>query len=106
MDQANLIKKYIHHRSLLVKGHSELSLAVSVFNYAMLMWLTLRDIITFPRIYVLLILPGTFVVVFIIQYIIGWIWERKKLVNEEQDWLAVRNPVLKEILREAKKKDG
>jgi len=101
--ERRFVKWYIHQRSLIVKGHAELSLAASVFQYVVLLWLFIRDMLDIPRSSILIVAPVASILVIGIQYWIGWIWDKKKIVNEEQDWIMVRSPQIQAILKAVEK---
>ena len=98
MDEKSFIKKYVTWRCVLMKGHSEVSLVMSIISPVLLVWLTLRDAVTIARIHALWILPCLIVVAVIVQLIIGMIWDKKKLVEAEQSWLMERTPEIQELL--------
>ena len=103
MTWEKFINTYIHHRSLVVKGHAELSLAASVFQYVVLLWLFLRDMLDISRSYIFIVVPVASILVLGGQYVIGWVWDKKGFVKEEQDWITVRNPQIQAIIKAIKK---
>jgi len=98
MDEKRIIKKYIHWRCILVRGHSEVSLLWSVISQTLIVWLAIRDAVTVQRIHALWIIPAIMVLAIIVQFVIGWVWEKKKLVNEEQAWVMERTEAIQELL--------
>ena len=101
MDKAKLRKRFIHHRNLLSRGHTEASLVFSLFQYSMIFWLFIRDLITIHRVWMLLIIPLSAILATAIQYTIGYYWDKGKFVDEDNVWISERNPVLMEILSKA-----
>jgi len=97
MDKETFVKKYIHHRSLLIKGHGEISLIWSVLSQTLIVWLALRDADTIHRIHAIWILPSIMLIALLVQYLIGWIWERNKLVDAEEQWRLERSPMIKQM---------
>ena len=96
-------KKYIHHRSILLVGHGEISLLYSVVSQTLIVWLALRDAFTIRRHNAIWILPCIMLGALVIQYLVGLFWERKKLVNEEQSWRFQRTNEVMEILNHTRK---
>ena len=96
-------KIYIHHRSILVAGHAEVSLVYSVVSQTLIVWLALRDAFTIPRHNAIWILPLIMVSAIIVQYFVGLFWEKKKLINEEQSWRFQRTSEVMEILNHTRK---
>jgi len=99
MDEKSFIKSYVTWRCVLMKGHSEVSLVMSIVSPVLLVWLTLRDAVTIARIHALWIIPVLVIVAIIVQIIIGMIWDKKKLVEAEQSWLMKRTPEIQELLK-------
>ena len=88
-----------------MKGHSEVSLVMSIVSPVLLVWLTIRDAVTIARVNALWIIPCLIVLAIIVQVIIGMIWDKKKLVEAEQSWLMKRTPEIQELLN-AKSNDN
>ena len=103
MDEKSFIKSYVTWRCVLMKGHSEVSLVMSIVSPVLLVWLTLRDAVTIARIHALWIIPVLVIVAIIVQIIIGMIWDKKKLVEAEQSWLMKRTPEIQELLNKKEK---
>ena len=87
-----------------MRGHGEVSLVMSIISPVLLIWLTLRDAVTIARIHAIWILPCLVILAVIVQLIIGWIWNKKKLVDAEQTWLMDRTPAIQELLKKEKNK--
>lgn len=104
MDEKSFIKKYVSWRCVLMRGHGEVSLVMSIISPVLLIWLTLRDAVTIARINALWILPCLVIMAIIVQLVIGMIWDRKKLVDEEQNWLMDRTPAIQELLKKRESK--
>jgi len=90
-------KRLIHHRNRFARGQTELSLFQGVIQTALIFWLFLRDLMTFPREWVFFFFPICLCGVLIVQYLIGYFMDRFKMIDEIQDWDAARNPYLKDI---------
>ena len=99
MDEKKVIRKYVHWRCVLMRGHGEVSLVMSIISPVLLIWLTLRDAVTIDRIHAIWILPCLIIMAIIIQIIIGMIWDKKKLVEAEQSWLMKRTPEIQTLLK-------
>ena len=104
MDKANFRKKFIHHRNLLSRGHTEASLVFSLFQYSMIFWLFLRDLVTIHRVWMLVIIPVSAILATAIQYAIGFFWDKARFVDEDNAWISERNPILMDILNKTGKK--
>ena len=70
---------------------------------ALIFWLFLRDITTFSRVWMLVIIPVVVILATIIQYLIGWFMDKKGLIKDYQEWDSARNPYLVDILNGTKK---
>jgi len=100
----NIRKRWAHHRNLLSRGHSEISLFYGVIQMALIFWLFLRDITTFSRVWMLVIIPVVVILATIIQYFIGWFMDRNGLIKDYQEWDTERNPIITAILKEVNDK--
>lgn len=99
MDKAKIAKAYVSWRCVLMRGHGEVSLVMSIVSPTLIIWLTLRDAVTIARIHALWIIPSLIVLAVIVQFAIGWVWDKKKLVNYEQEWLMDRTEAIQELLK-------
>ena len=104
MDEKRIIRKYIHWRCILVRGHSEVSLLWSVLSQTLIVWLAIRDSVSIHRIHALWILPLIMILALIVQFVIGWVWEKKKLVDAEQKWIMDRTEAIQELLNKKENK--
>ena len=91
------IKKYIHHRNLLIRGQLELSIVIGLINTGMLLGLFLRGLLGVPLNYVLVIVITSIFFVGLGQYFLGLLYDRKGLIHEENDWTTSRTPILGRI---------
>jgi hypothetical protein len=90
----NLKKQFVHHRNLLARGQTEISLFYGLINMCLLFWLFLRDVITVPRVWIVIIAPVCFLIALGMQYLVGYLMNRWKLIDELQKWDFERNPVV------------
>lgn len=84
----------MHHRNLLSRGHTEISLFYSTIQMSILVWLFLRDIMTVSRVWIAIIAPVCFLLAIGIQYLVGYLMDRWKLIDALQEWDFKRNPVV------------
>lgn len=93
-------KRFIHHRNLLIRGHGELSLVISGIQQGMLIWLILRDM--FPpsimkRSYIVPVVMICIVLISLIKWIWGWLFDKYKLVDQDMSWIMTRTPEMQEL---------
>ena len=100
MDWKGVRKSYAHHRNLLSRGHTEIGLVYSSVQMGILVWLFLRDVTTFSRLWLFALLPGIVLLALAIQYGVGWLMDRHKVIDDLQKWDMSRNPQVMEILRQ------
>ena len=100
-----LKERWAHHRNILSRGQSEISLFYGVISMSLLLWLSLRDAFTIPREWSVFILPAIIVIAGIAQYIVGWIMVRTRFIEEIQKWDGEKNPLLTEILEKIGEKN-
>lgn len=93
MDWRRIKKRWVHHRNLLSRGHTEISLFYSTLQMSILIWLFLRDLMTFSRIWIFFIAPICFIAAIAIQYLTGYFMDRFKIIDDLQEWDTERNPV-------------
>lgn len=106
MDARELAKKYIHHRNLLVRGQLELSVVMSLFNTGMLFGLFLKNVLNIPTSYVVYIISGCVTLTAFLQYLFGWYYERKKLFDEENNWMTDRTPLFQKLINQNVNRKG
>lgn len=90
--------RWAHHRNLLSRGQTEISIFYGVISMSLLLWLTLRDMFTIPREWVVFILPGIILSAGAAQYIVGYFIWKWDLIKEYQKWDSEQNPMLTDIL--------
>lgn len=61
---------------------------------SILVWLFLRDIMTVSRVWIAMIAPVCFLLAIGIQYLVGYLMDRWKLIDALQQWDFERNPVV------------
>jgi hypothetical protein len=98
MNFDNWKKRWAHHRNILSRGQSEISLFYGVVSMSLLLWLSLRDAFTIPRAYGVFIVPAIIILAAVAQYLVGWVMVKIRFIEEIQRWDAEKNPMLKEIL--------
>jgi len=91
-------QRWTHHRNLLSRGHSEVSLFYGVIQMALIVWLTIRDSVSIDRQWVIVIIPAIFVVGAGIQYLVGYVMDQTGIIRDYQAWDAERNPLIVDIL--------
>lgn len=84
----------MHHRNLLSRGHTEISLFYSTIQMGILLWLFLRDVMTISRFWTAIISSTCFLLAIGIQYLVGYLMDRWKLIDALQEWDFKRNPVV------------
>ena len=99
----NWRKRYTHHRNLLSRGHTEIGLVYGTLQMAILIWLFLRDLMSFSRTWIFIIAPIVAIIAILIQYLIGLFMDRTHLIDDIQEWDAQRNPLFKKIEEQTKK---
>ena len=104
MEVKEVAKKYIHHRNLLVRGQLELSVIMSLINTGMLFGLFLKTVLDIPTSYVVYIILGCVTMTAFLQYLFGCYYERKKLFDEENNWLTDRTPVFQRLMDQQAKR--
>jgi hypothetical protein len=92
-----ILYKYIHHRNLLLRGQYELGMIIGNISLCMISWLFLKDLFDFTKDYAKIIMPSIFIIVCIIQYLFGFIWDKLHGFDVENEWHIVRNPTLRGI---------
>lgn len=100
MDWRKIKKQWVHHRNLLSRGHTEISLFYSTIQMSILIWLFLRDLMTFPRVWIFIIAPACGIAAIAIQYFTGYFMERYKIIDDLQEWDFERNPVITRLLEQ------
>jgi len=98
MQKERIKKRWIHHRNLLARGHTEVSLFYSTIQMAILIWLFLRDLMSFSRFWIFVIAPACAILVILIQYLVGYMMDRYGMIHELQEWDFERNPMVMKIL--------
>ncbi len=94
------LKLYIHHRNLYNKGSAEVSFFKSFANTQMyiLWWLFARNVWpAFPLWLFLAIVPAVVLLKILVNWVVGYWWDRNKLYDRESDWSNERNPVMNGI---------
>jgi len=90
------MQRYIHHRNLLLRGYSEVSVIIGIFNNTLLVWLFLRSLGVENK--YIVILPFLVCLVIIILYMIGRVYMRQGMIAEDYSWQAHQNPAWKELM--------
>lgn len=85
---------YVHHRNLVLKGYQEIGVLVGMTNMSMLLWLCLRDFFGLSRRWIFLI-PFIWLLALVCMYFYGWVWDRKKMFDEEHLWHSRRSPYMR-----------
>lgn len=91
-------QKYIHHRSLLVRGQLELGVIMSLVNTGILGSVFLKIFFDIPAKSIAYIVAGCVMLTALGQYLFGWYYEQKHLFDEENTWYTNRTPIFKELL--------
>jgi len=99
MDWKGVRKFYAHHRNLLSRGHTEISLFYGIIQMSLIVWLTLRDMITIHREWVFVIIPAIVLFAGTVQYLVGYFMDRYKVIDDLQKWDFERNPQVMQILK-------
>jgi len=99
-----LIRGYIHHRNLYTKGQAELGILRNLVSYQALLitYLSADNLMTklgldLPLWMVFAGLAVAVVLKIIMQWSLGWWWDRNRIFDKEADWSNTRNPLQKEI---------
>jgi hypothetical protein len=92
--------RFVHHKSLIQRGNSDLALVLASVQQALLFWLVLRDL--FPpeymrRQYVFVVLPVVVLLITLSKWIWGWFYEKSGLLSAEMQWLTRRNPIFQKM---------
>ena len=105
-----VMKWYIHHRNLYIKGNAEWGSIRNMVSVQTLMvtWLFLKSIFpVVPSIWLYIGIPLCIAGRILCGWGIGWWWDRNRLYDREADWQNARNPVLdgldRKILKEEDK---
>ena len=102
----NGIKKaWVHHRQLLARGRDEIGLFLSVIQISLLGGLFVKSLIQVSSKLVFLIVAGVFILLVLMQYFIGYLMDKSKIIENYIGWNASRNPLFKEILKILKDKN-
>ena len=101
---SNFVKRYIHIRNLVMLGHSDISMLSGTVSQCMILWLFLRNITDrIHRTDIFWLMPLIIIVVFGVQFVIGWVWEKKHLIDADCAWKAERTSQINELLKNTRK---
>ena len=98
--EMKLAQKYIHHRNLLVRGQLELGVIMSLVNTGILGSVFLKIFFDIPAKSIAYIIIGCVLLTALLQYLFGWIYEKKRMFDKENSWLTDRTPVFRFIFQE------
>jgi len=70
---------------------------------AILIWLFLRDLVSFSRVWIFIVAPAVAIMAILIQYLIGYFMDKTKMIDEIQQWDLNRSPQIKSLLEATKK---
>ena len=90
--------RYVHHRNLLRRGQQEIGLYITIFNMAMLFSVFLRTMLHLQGKVIIVLTVLCMVIILMICYAVGWVYNRRKLFESESKWLTARNPDIQDIL--------
>lgn len=96
-NREKVIRLYIHHRNIYMKGSAEFGFLKSTINWqsGMVWWLFLKSI--WPEIPFVVGVVGFFML-FVLRGILNWVlgawWDKEDMFSKESDWSNRRNPVL------------
>jgi len=93
----SILSQFVHHRNLLVRGQIELGIILGLINTGMLLGLFLRGFFQVPIDYVAMIVLAAILLVAIGQYFLGFFYDKKHLIEAENDWITTRTPALGRI---------
>jgi len=96
-------KRYAHHRNLLARGHTEISLFYSTISMSLIVWLAIRDSVTIRREWAFVVIPLIILVAATIQYLVGYLMDRYKVIQDLQEWDFSRNPLIQYLYDKAKR---
>jgi len=104
-----VMKLYIHHRNLLLKGNGELGFVRNLFVNVqgfMVTYLTAKSMFPWISNKVLYIgVPACIILRVGFSWLLGWWWDKNALYDREADWQNARNPVLDGLDRKILKKE-
>uniref|UniRef100_A0A6M3K9W7 Uncharacterized protein n=1 Tax=viral metagenome TaxID=1070528 RepID=A0A6M3K9W7_9ZZZZ len=99
MDWKGVRKSYAHHRNLLSRGHTEISLFYGIIQMSLIVWLALRDMVTIHREWVFVVIPGIVIFAATVQYLVGYFMDRFRVIEDLQEWDMSRMPQIRELLK-------
>ena len=67
---------------------------------SLIVWLTLRDMITIHREWVFVIIPAIVLFAGTVQYLVGYFMDRYKIIDDLQKWDLERSPLITKILKQ------
>jgi hypothetical protein len=82
-----------------VRGQIELGVIISLINTGMLLGLFLKSILDLETNFVILIIIGCILLTGLAEYIFGRCYDKKGMIDIENDWLTKRTPVFKQLLK-------
>lgn len=98
------LRVYIHHRNLYNKGQAELGVFRNLVSYqaVLVTYLSADNLLTKLGLDLALwvVFAGLAVAVglkILLQWSLGWWWDRNRVFQKEADWSNVRNPVQKAV---------
>ena len=95
-----LLRQYIHHKNIYMKGKSEIGLAYDFIQLQSFMvgWLFLRDIWGgIPTWTIVVVYPLLLLLKVAVYYPFGYWWDKNRVFDKEQDWFNSRDPVAKTL---------
>ncbi len=95
-----IVAFYIHHRNLYNKGEGEVGFIRRLIGFQPLMitWLFLRDLFPgLPTEIIVVAIPTVIVFKLVINWLVGYLWDRKRFFDNENTWQNERNPAIKFI---------
>lgn len=99
----SISERYIHHRNLIYKGETEIGFLKRLASYQGLMvaWLFARDLFPdLPRWVFIVVAPCLVCLQFTVYWLVGKVWDRRHLFDQEASWQNKRNPVITRIENE------
>lgn len=96
------LRAYIHHRNLYNKGQAELGMFRNLVSYqaVLVTYLSADNLLTKLgwNLALWVVFAGLAVAVgfkILLQWSVGWWWDRNQVFQKEADWSNIRNPVQK-----------
>ena len=90
--------RFVNNKKLVEYGNMELAFVLSTLQQGILLWLFLRDLFAIPNTWAIFIFPAVVIFKVGVSWVLGWGWDKSKLITKEAKWGADRNPYMVEIL--------